>query len=116
MRRRKMGPYRVKVQLRFFADEVTGAGEFCSGVAQLLQGIVDEGSLKRSATRMGMARSKAWKLIDDCERGLGYPLVTANAGSGSVLTPEGEKLLRMHQTLQAELDRSINARLSELLR
>jgi hypothetical protein len=42
MRRRKMGPYRVKVQLRFFADETTGAGEFCSGVAQLLQGIVDE--------------------------------------------------------------------------
>jgi hypothetical protein len=45
--RPQMGPYKVKVRLRFLEDEKTGAGEFCSGVAQLLQGVEEMGSLKR---------------------------------------------------------------------
>jgi molybdate transport system regulatory protein len=111
----RMGPYRVKVSLRFFANERTGAGEFCSGVAQLLQGVIDFGSINKATRSMNMAYSKAWKLIRECERGLGYPLLNKRPGDGSVLTPEGKKLLEMHQALQAELDESINTRLRELL-
>jgi molybdate transport repressor ModE-like protein len=112
----ELGPYRVKVSIRIFENEKTGAGEVCSGVVQLLQGIVDHGSLYQAARHMGMARSKACRLIDDCERGLGYPLAIGNSSRGSILTPEGKKLMMMHQTLQAEFDKQINARLRELLR
>jgi molybdate transport system regulatory protein len=114
-RKKKMGPYRVKVSIKFFANEKTGAGEVCSGVAQLLQGAIDYGSINKATKHMKMAYSKAWKLIKECEQGLGYPLLTRRIGDGSVLTPEGKKLLRVHQTLQAELDEKINARLRELL-
>jgi molybdate transport system regulatory protein len=115
-RKKKMGPYRVKVSIRFFENEVTGEGEFCSGVAQLLQGIADFGSVNKATKRMGMAYAKAWRLLRDCERGLGYSLAIRRPIYGSELTPEGKKLLMMHQTLQKELDESINARLRELLR
>jgi molybdate transport system regulatory protein len=114
-KKQQMGPYRVKVSIRVFANEKTGAGEFCSGVAQLLQGVIDYGSINKATKRMGMAYSKAWKLIGECERGLGYPLLIKRTGAGSVLTPEGRKLLMIHQTLQAEFDEYINARLRELL-
>jgi molybdate transport system regulatory protein len=110
-----MGSYWVKVQLKFFANERTDAGEFCSGVAQLLQGVIDFGSINKATRYMNMAYSKAWKLIKECERGLGYSLIIGRAGAGSVLTREGEKLLRMHQTLQKELDERINTRMREIL-
>jgi molybdate transport system regulatory protein len=112
----RMGPYRVKVSLKFFKNERTGSGEFCSGISQLLQGVIDFGSINKAAKSMGMAYSKAWKLIKECERGLGYPLLIRSVGAGSIPTPEGKKLMMMHQTLQTELDDSINTRLCELLR
>ncbi|MDR1183795.1 MAG: LysR family transcriptional regulator [Coriobacteriales bacterium] len=115
-KKQRMGSYGVKVRLKFFANERKDTGEFCLGVAQLLQGIADYGSLSKAAKRMGMAYSKAWKLLKECERGLGYPLATRGAGIGSALTREGKKLLMMYQTLQAELDELMSTQLRELLR
>ena len=66
---------------------------FGHGTAQLLQGVVELHSLNRAAKRMGMAYSKAWKSIRETEAHLGFALLERRAQHGSVLTPNGEKLL-----------------------
>jgi molybdenum-dependent DNA-binding transcriptional regulator ModE len=48
----------------YIEDErtVTGAGKFCPGVAQLLRGVEEFGSLNKAAMRM---YSKAWRIVNE---------------------------------------------------
>ena len=51
---------------------------------------------------MGMAYSKAWRILRDCEGALGFPLLDSTAGGrhggGAVLTAEAEALLSDDET------------------
>lgn len=42
-------------------------GAFGGGCASLLEGVAEEGSLNRAAKRMGMAYSKAWRIVREAE-------------------------------------------------
>lgn len=89
-------------------------GAFGGGCASLLEGVAEEGSLNRAAKRMGMAYSKAWRIVREAEGHLGCELLARDGARGSVLTPEGEHALHAYRTLQAELDAMIAKRLTEL--
>ena len=83
--------------IRFFTSEKC----FGPGVAALLDGIRETGSLRAAAGEMGMAYSKAWTILKTAERELGFALVESaaggKAGGGSTLTPEGERLLTRYR-------------------
>ena len=77
-----------------FVDE-NGDKFFGEGPYQLLLGVERTGSLRCAAMEMGMAYSKAMKLVRHAEAALGFPLtqrtVGGTSGGGSCLTPQGKE-------------------------
>lgn len=76
---------------------------FGRGIAALCEGVRDTGSLNAAAKSMGMAYSKAWRIIKDTEAALGVQLLNRDGAHGSSLTPECVDLLDAYQTVQSAL-------------
>ena len=108
-------PLSAHARLTISDDTRDLPGAFGSGCAALLEGVADEGSLKRAAKRMGMAYSKAWRIVREAEAHLDCELLTRDGARGSRLTPEGERALKGYRELQREVDELIARRLRELL-
>lgn len=89
-------------------------GAFGLGCALLLEGVDEERSLNRAAKRIGMAYSKAWRLLNEAESQLGFRLIDRDGARGSTLTPEGRRALEAYRILQDEIDALVDRRLSEL--
>lgn len=74
---------------------------FGEGPYRLLRGVEETGSLRASAMQMGMAYTKALKLLKHAENALGCKLTMRTAGGrdggGSRLTPEGEEWLNRYE-------------------
>jgi len=106
----------VRLGVRLF----TGEGEKCfgPGVAELLTRIEAGGSLRKAALEMGMAYSKAWQVVRECERALGFPLIARSVGGrlggGSRLTDRGEGMLRAYRSLSERLNQAAEALTGEL--
>ena len=83
-----------------FLDE-NGEKFFGEGPARLLRGVEATGSLRASAMSMGMAYTKALKLIRNAEKALAFPLIRRSAGGkdggGSCLTEEGKEWLQRYE-------------------
>ena len=79
------------LSVRLFTDEKC----FGPGVAALLTLVKTCHSLRAAAMEMGMAYSKAMKLVRHAEAALGFPLtqrtVGGASGGGSCLTPQGKE-------------------------
>ena len=86
---------------------------FSRGIAELCRGVRDLGSLNAAAKSMHMAYSKAWRIIKNTEEALGFPLLERDGAHGSTLTPEGLKLLELHDNLESKLNAVAQAYLSE---
>ncbi len=84
-------------------------GEKCfgPGIAELLEGVDREGSLRAAACGMGMAYSKAWTALRRCEETLKVPLLErktgGRSGGHSRLTAEGRFLLEEYRRLERRL-------------
>ena len=97
------------ISIRLFRDDKC----FGSGIAQLLRGVEVHHSLRAAAMDMGMAYSKAWTIMRNCEAQLGFPLLHSTTGGkhggGATLTPEAARLLdtyeRYCRRLKEEADR-----------
>ena len=67
---------------------------FGEGPCRLLRGVEESGSLRSAALDMGMAYTKALKILKNAERALGFPLTARTAGGknggGRCLTSEGK--------------------------
>lgn len=74
---------------------------FGEGPDRLLRAVEETGSLRSAADTMGMAYTKALKLIKNAEKTLGFPVTTratgGKSGGGSVLTPEGKEWLEKYE-------------------
>lgn len=74
---------------------------FGEGPCRLLKGVAETGSLRASAASMGMAYTKALKLVKNAEAALGFPLTMRTTGGrdggGSVLTAQGEEWLKKYE-------------------
>jgi molybdate transport system regulatory protein len=89
-------------------------GQVCYGVAQLLRGVDELGSLSLAAKGMGMAYSKAWRLMKECEAALGFELIARDGARGSQLSHEGKRMLRIYTTIEAEAADLAAKRFAEL--
>lgn len=84
-----------------------GGGKlFGPGIAALLEGIVQNGSLRQSALEMGMSYNKAFRIVKECEAQLGFPLLRrfkgGTGGGGAELTEAGARLLADYRSFEQE--------------
>lgn len=88
------------------------------GKADLLQGIVETGSIAAAGRRMGMSYKRAWMLIDTMNAYFGQPLVNpvkgGKAGGGAQLTPLGQDVLRLYRQMQSKAEAAIAPELQKL--
>ena len=86
---------------RVFLLDDAGERFFGEGPCRLLRGIEVHGSLRASAQSMGMAYTKAMRLMKHAEETLGYPLtrktIGGRGGGGSELTEEGKEIVRKYE-------------------
>ena len=91
------------ISVRFFTD----GKAFGPGIAQLLHLVEELHSLRSAAASMEMAYSKAWTIIKNSEKALGYPLLTSATGGknggGAVLTTQGAQLLQKYDEFCKEM-------------
>lgn len=88
---------------------------FGPGVAALCKGVERTGSLNAAAKSMHMAYSKAWKIIKETEKELGFQLLVRHGAQGSILSEEGKHLLSLFDQLSQHLNKEANDRFDELL-
>lgn len=106
---------RLKATLRL----VDGEGQRCfgPGVAALLEGVRERKSLRAAAGSMGMAYSKAWRILRTAEDAFGCKLLDSTIGGrhggGAVLTPEAESLLNAYQRLRQDVEAYSQERFEE---
>lgn len=81
---------------------------FGKGLVDLLEGIDRSGSINHATKEMGMAYSKAWKIINNAEAKSGLTLVEREGPGGSKLTREGLALVRLYRQLSAEAQSAID--------
>jgi molybdate transport system regulatory protein len=102
-------PLHCGMTLRLYREDKV----FGPGVAELLETVRETRSLRSAAMRMDMAYSKAWKVINAAEKGLGYTLLdTATGGrqgGGATLTPDAEKLLARFRAFEKESREAVEA-------
>ncbi len=100
--------YKIMVRL---CDE-HGEKFFGKGVAELLVHIDREGSLNLASKQMGIAYSKAWRILHIAEDTLGYILVEKKSGGknggGSVLTQRGREFLEVYQAFDREIHQNVD--------
>lgn len=81
---------------------------FGPGPMRLLRGVERTGSLQKSAEEMGMAYSKAWKMMKEMEKHLGFSLLLrypgGKHGGGSVLTEKGRYFLEKYETMLQKIE------------
>ena len=91
----------VRLSVRNPLSESTSV--FGRGVADLCLGVRTHGSLNAAAKHMGMAYSKAWRIIKDTEDSLGIQLLIRDGAHGSVLTEEGSALLDIYLSINEKI-------------
>lgn len=74
---------------------------FGEGPCRLLHAVEENGSLRAAAASLGMAYTKALKIMNNAEKALGFPLTVRAAGGrsggGSTLTEEGKEWLARYE-------------------
>lgn len=87
---------------------------FGEGPARLMRAIEETGSLRGAALSMGMAYTKALKLIANAENALGFKLTErakgGKDGGGSLLTQQGKEWLIKYEQYR-DACKAANARL-----
>ena len=88
----------MKAVTRITLTDDNGIKFFGEGPLRLLCAVERTGSLRAAAMEMEMAYSKASKILKQAEINLGFQLTTRSTGGkdggGSILTPEGKRLLQ----------------------
>jgi molybdate transport system regulatory protein len=113
-KRKVIGPSEksIKIRVRCWV-EVDGVKFFGPGPAELLQRIIDYGSITKAAKSMDMSYKKAWALIDDINRMASKPFVITNKGGrlggGTEVTPAGKKAMADFKKLNKKIASIIRA-------
>lgn len=88
--------FRTTVSIHNSGSNSTGFGR---GIVALLRGVVEYGSLNHSAKSMGMAYSKAWRIIKEAEAEFGFSLLNRDGAHGSSLTAECITLMSHYEEM-----------------
>jgi len=76
------------------------------GKVKLLEAIRATGSISAAARSIGMSYRRAWLLVDEINRALREPAVTAETGGhhggGAVVTPVGERVVHLYRLIESQ--------------
>ena len=98
----------MKLRLTVSFQDDAGERFFGEGPYRLLLGVEEKHSLRTAAQGMGMAYTKAFRIIKHAEQYLGFSLlqraVGGKGGGGSTLAPEGKGLLKRYGAYRLSCD------------
>ncbi|MDR3136056.1 MAG: LysR family transcriptional regulator [Coriobacteriales bacterium] len=112
---RSMKHLGVQTRLTIYTGKTTNEATFGKGVATLLRGIAETGSLNAAAKGIKMAYSKAWRIVKETESGFGFLLIHRDGARGSTLSKEGQRLLDVYEALEQEAAQYVSVRFKELI-
>ena len=96
----------LKLTIRLYSDDNQRC--FGPGIATLLDRVREHHSLRSAAASMGMAYSKAWRIIRTAESVFGCKMLSSTIGGlhggGAVLTPQAEQILAAYKAYCADLE------------
>ena len=93
------------IRLSIMNPDAESGSLFGRGIASLCLGVRETGSLNAAAKGMGMAYSKAWRIIKDTEAALDLQLLNRDGAHGSDLTEAGNKLLDTYHAIEEKLQK-----------
>ena len=93
------------IRLSIMNPDAESGSLFGRGIASLCLGVRETGSLNAAAKGMGMAYSKAWRIIKDTEAALDLQLLNRDGAHGSDLTEAGNKLLDTYLASEEKLQK-----------
>lgn len=93
------------IRLSIMNPDAESGSLFGRGIASLCLGVRETGSLNAAAKGMGMAYSKAWRIIKDTEAALDLQLLNRDGAHGSDLTEAGNKLLDTFLAIEEKLQK-----------
>lgn len=93
------------IRLSIMNPDAESGSLFGRGIASLCLGVRETGSLNAAAKGMGMAYSKAWRIIKDTEATLDLQLLNRDGAHGSDLTEAGNKLLDTYLAIEEKLQK-----------
>ena len=99
----KLAKLKPIVRLSVVNPDTESNSVFGRGIASLCIGVRDTGSLNAAAKSMGMAYSKAWRIIKDTEAALDVQLLYRDGAHGSRLTEDCEQILAAYQAIEEQL-------------
>ena len=107
---------RVKVTLHQGEGDEGHTPAMGRGVARLCELVDETGSLNKAAKEMGMAYSKAWRIMKRAEDFFGFPLLYRTGPKGSNLTEKGKWRVGAAREVERAARKASNEKLQELLR
>lgn len=91
---------KLYMKLRVYHKEPS----FGPGMCQLMHEVDRLGSMSKACKSLGMAYSKAWKIVNRAEADFGFKLFISTSGGinggGMVLTPEGRELMEKFEAFE----------------
>lgn len=101
----------MRPDLRAYLLDGDGRRVFGPGPVDLLERVGELGSLRAAAIDMGMAYTKATRLVREAERAFGFALtertVGGSGGGGSRLTPAARELVGRYRAFERESERAL---------
>lgn len=89
--------------------ECNGERFFGPGPMELLERIIESGSISQAAKGMNMSYKKAWELINRLNAGAVTPLVVTSPGGkdggGSVVSDEARELIKAYRNMREAFSR-----------
>ena len=91
---------RISVRIDLASGKRIGPGKIA-----LLEAIRSTGSISAAARSLGMSYRRAWLLVEEINRALRRPAVTAETGGrrggGAIITPVGERVVGLYRAIEA---------------
>ncbi|PZP34468.1 MAG: ModE family transcriptional regulator [Roseateles depolymerans] len=109
-------PPQAQLRLRVNVGDASAIGP---GKVELLEAIDRHRSISAAAKALGMSYRRAWLLIDEMNRLLKQPAITAAAGGsnggGAELTDTGRQLVQLYRDIEARAFEQCRDGLARLL-
>lgn len=106
----------ARFRIRVTAGDVIAIGP---GKIDLLEAIIETGSITAAAKHLGMSYRRAWLLLDELNHALRKPAVDSAKGGahggGSAITDTGLQLIELYRRIESTAARSCEGDLATLI-